>query len=287
MPRPDLPPLGTLEPFEATVRHGSMTAAARELHVTHGAVSRQVRGLERALGVELFERGQRALVPTPAARRLAATVRDALDGIETAAREIARRPPTGPLTLSCEPTLLMRWLIPRLPDLAERAPDVTLHLVAAGGPVHFDRDGIDLAIRRDDFPFPADTHATRLFAEHVGPVHRPDAPAAGTVLHTATRPDAWDDWRRRTGEPYPAASEQTLEHFSLTLQAAASGVGTAIGPYALVHDDLARGALTAPYGFVPDGTAYHLLGRRPVESDPRTAALRDWLRSLAAEPGPS
>ncbi|WP_372343483.1 LysR substrate-binding domain-containing protein [Streptomyces sp. KL116D] len=222
--------------------------------MTHGAVSRQAR-LERALGVERQPRaGPRALVPTPAARRLAATVRDALDDTETAAREIARRPPTGPLTLSCEPTLLMRWLIPRLPDLAERAPGASpLHLVAAGGrPLRAGRR-IDLAIRRDDFPFPADTHATRLFAEHVGPVHRPDCPAAGTLLHTATRPDAWDDWRRRTGSrSRPRRTD--LEHFSL------SPAGRRLGvrrhrhrPYALVHDDLARGALTAPCGFVSGG----------------------------------
>ncbi|MEV3857405.1 LysR family transcriptional regulator [Streptomyces sp. NPDC050095] len=285
MRRPDLPPLGTLQPFEATVRHTSMTAAARELHVTHGAVSRQIRSLERALGVELFVRGPRTLTPTPAAHRLAAVVRDALDRIDTAAREIARRPPAGPLTLSCEPTLLMRWLIPRLPDLARHAPDVTVHLSAAGGPVHFERDGIDLAIRRDDFPFAPDTHSVPLFAEYIGPVHRPGAPHADVLLHTATRPGAWADWHERTGRAAPpAASEQTLEHFSLTLQAAVAGVGTAIGPYALVHDDLERGTLTAPYGFVADGTAYHLLGRRPLDDDPRTAAAADWLRTRATEP---
>ncbi|WP_338693811.1 LysR family transcriptional regulator [Streptomyces sp. Q6] len=286
MSRPDLPPLSTLRPFEATVRHGSMTAAARQLHVTHGAVSRQVRNLERALGADLFVRGTRELTPTPQARGLAAVVRDALDRIEDAAREIARRPPTGPLTLSCEPTLLMRWLIPRLPDLARTAPDLTLHLSAAGGPVAFERDGIDVAIRRDDFPFPAGTHSARLFAEHVGPVHRPGGVPPDVLLHTATRPGAWADWRARTGQTHPAGSEQTLEHFSLTLQAAVAGVGTAIGPYALVHDDLERGVLVAPYGFVPDGTGYHLLARRPVAGDPRTAALYSWLIAQAAEPAP-
>ncbi|MFF2503251.1 LysR family transcriptional regulator [Streptomyces sp. NPDC058067] len=72
MPWPDLPPPNTLLPFEATVRHGSMTAAAQELHVTHGAVSRQIQNLERALGTTLFERAPRSLRPTPEARRLAA-----------------------------------------------------------------------------------------------------------------------------------------------------------------------------------------------------------------------
>lgn len=88
-----LPPLNTLLPFEATVRHASMTAAAQELHVTHGAVSRQVQNLERSLGVSLFERHPRALRPTPEARQLAAVVRDALDQIDAGARQVSHRAP--------------------------------------------------------------------------------------------------------------------------------------------------------------------------------------------------
>ncbi|GGY60082.1 LysR family transcriptional regulator [Streptomyces omiyaensis] len=289
---PDLPPLNTLLPFEATVRHASMTAAARELHVTHGAVSRQIQNLERHLGTTLFERRTRALHPTPEAHRLAAAVREALDRVDGATRSITHRPPAGPLTLSCEPTLLMRWLIPRLPDLAAAAPDVTVHLSAGGGPVPFERDGIDLAVRRDDFPFPEDVSRTRLFAEHIGPVCRPDLAALltaaadvpdATLLHTATRPRAWDDWRRLTGMRAEPASQQTLEHFYLTLQAASAGVGVAIAPYAVVRDDLERGQLAAPFGFVPDGTGYHLLTRGPLAGDTRTARLTTWLRTRTAD----
>ncbi|MEU6122535.1 LysR substrate-binding domain-containing protein [Streptomyces sp. NPDC047123] len=291
---PALPPPNTLLPFEATVRHASMTAAARELHVTHGAVSRQVKNLEHALGVPLFERGTRSLRPTPQARQLAAVVRDALDQIDGAARQISRRAPVGPLTLSCEPTLLMRWLIPRLPDLTASVPDVTVHLSAGGGPVAFDRDGIDLAIRRDDFPFPAGAGATRLFAERIGPVCRPDlAPeliadggvTGAVLLHSATRPGAWDDWRSRTGRTAVPAGEQTLEHFYLTLQAAVAGVGVAIAPYAVVRDDLARGQLVAPFGFVADGTSYHVLGPGQPGRDARVEALTSWLRARTAALG--
>lgn len=295
---PDLPPPNTLLPFEATVRHASMTAAAQELHVTHGAVSRQIQNLERALGVSLFERGTRVLRPTPQARQLAAVVRDALDQIDATARQISRRAPAGPPTLSCEPTLLMRWLIPRLPDLTASAPDVTVHLSAGGGPVFFERDGIDLAIRRDDFPFPDDVHRTRLFGERIGPVCRPDLAARladGTgvtdtvLLHAATRPGAWDDWRRLTGRTAAEAAQQTqtLEHFYLTVQAAVAGVGVAIAPYAVVRDDLERGQLAAPFGFVADGTGYHLLSRRPPEQDRCVHLLTSWLhaRTAGLEPG--
>ncbi|MFG3348510.1 LysR substrate-binding domain-containing protein [Streptomyces sp. NPDC048018] len=306
MTRPDLPPLNTLLPFEATVRHASMTRAAQELHVTHGAVSRQVQNLERALGTPLFERGARSLRPTPQARRLAAAVGDALDLVESAAREVSgRERGTGPLALSCEPTLLMRWLIPRLPELAARHPGLTVHLSAGGGPVAFARDTVDVALRRDDFPVPEGVSRVPLFAEWIGPVCRPELAARllggepVTLLHTSTRPAAWDDWRRLTGSgraaagapepsraPAPAA-DQTFEHFYLALQAAVAGMGVAVGPYALVRDDLLRGQLAAPYGFVADGTGYGLLSPRPPERDARTATLLGWLREQAAHLTPS
>ncbi|MCT4352542.1 LysR family transcriptional regulator [Streptomyces sp. Je 1-79] len=329
---PDLPPLNTLLPFEATVRHASMTRAAEELHVTHGAVSRQIQNLEKSLGVTLFERGTRSLRPTPQARRLAAAVRDALDQVDAAVREVTRRERGGPLALSCEPTLLMRWLIPRLPDLASQVPDLTVHLSAGGGPVSFERDPVDVALRRDDFPVPADVSRSPLFLERIGPVCSPDlaerlrggggdigtARALGatevtgttgatagtgttgvtsgtgvsgvtagtgvsgvTILHSSTRPRAWADWQRITRRRVEPAGEQTFEHFYLALQAAVAGVGMAIGPYALVYDDLMRGQLVAPFGLVEDGTGYHLLSPQPPERDSRIAALLGWLRTQA------
>ncbi|MFF8606392.1 LysR substrate-binding domain-containing protein [Streptomyces sp. NPDC015346] len=295
---PDLPPLNSLLPFEATVRHASMTRAAQELHVTHGAVSRQIQSLEKALGTTLFERGTRSLRPTAQARHLAAAVRDALDQVDAAAREVSRRERGGPLALSCEPTLLMRWLIPRLPDLASQVPGLTVHLSAGGGPVSFERDPIDVALRRDDFPVPETVSRAPLFTERIGPVCSPELAAritaaasrsraecfAGlTILHTSTRPGAWDDWRRITRTRVEGAAEQTFEHFYLALQAAVAGVGVAIGPYALVHDDLLRGQLVAPFGLVADGTGYHLLSPRPPEQDSRIALLLGWLRSQAAQ----
>ncbi|WP_217510268.1 LysR substrate-binding domain-containing protein [Streptomyces vilmorinianum] len=289
---PDLPPLNALLPFEATVRHASMTRAAQELHVTHGAVSRQIQNLEKSLGVTLFERGTRSLRPTAQARRLAAAVRDALDQVDTAAREVSRRERGGPLALSCEPTLLMRWLIPRLPDLAVQVPELTVHLSAGGGPVSFERDPVDVALRRDDFPVPGDVHRAPLFAERIGPVCSPDLAerfegkggvVGVPILHTSTRPGAWDDWRRLTRFRVEAAAEQTFEHFYLALQAAVAGVGVAIGPYALVHDDLMRGQLVAPFGLVADGTGYQLLSPQTPGQDSRIALLLGWLRTQAAE----
>jgi DNA-binding transcriptional LysR family regulator len=288
-----LPPLGTLVAFEATVRHRSVSKAADELHLTHGAVSRQIQQIERSLGTILFERRNRAMVPTQAATVLAYSVTETLSQLSAAARRIRQTARPGPLVLSCEPTLLMRWLIPRLPALSDTAPELELHLSAAGGPVPFDREGIDLAIRRDDFELPPGVRALWLFDELIGPVCTPElarqltttADLAGLPrLHTRTRPHAWDGWAQCRDTTLPPARGQTFEHFYLSLQAAAAGLGVAIGSHALAHDDLATGRLVAPFGFVPDASAYFLLTNRSPD-DGRVTTLLTWLHAEAAELG--
>ena len=154
--------------FEAAARHENFSRAADELCLTHGAVSRAVRLLEDGLGVALFQRRSRRVFLTDAGRKLAQAVHDGLGLMRHAAQELrteaarARR-----WVLSCEPTLLMRWLIPRWPDFQARHAGVDIHLAAAGGPFSFD-SGIDMAIRRNDFAWPAGYHAERLFAERWG-----------------------------------------------------------------------------------------------------------------------
>ena len=211
--------------------------------------------------------------------------------MKAATRELrtqARRPRRW--VLSCEPTLLMRWLIPRWPQFQALAPDIDVHLVAGGGPFRFD-DGIDLAIRRNDFALPPASHAEKLFAERVGPVCHParvgawfDGPALhpqAPRLHSQTRPDAWITWSRASGQPGPGTHGQTFDHFYFSLQAAVAGLGVAIGPWPLVRDDIESGVLAAPLGFVEDGSHYCLLSPHPIEADQPQGRLLAWLRTVA------
>ncbi|MBW8807721.1 MAG: LysR family transcriptional regulator [Lysobacter sp.] len=264
--RAALPPLGGLRCFEAAARLGSFTRAAEELHLTHGAISRAV---------------------------LRDAAASAFDGLAAAVQELRSTPRSPVLVLSCEPTLLMRWLIPRLPSFHARHPQIALQLVAGGGPVGFGE--VDLAIRRDDFERDARVHAALLFEERIGPVCSPRARAqavsgAGsrlrlraraTRLHSATRPSAWSDWARASGRGLPEAPSQRFEHFYFSLQAASAGVGVAIGPWQLVRDEIDAGLLDAPFGFVADGSAYHLLSPAPIAPESDAAQLLDWLRSQA------
>lgn len=290
-----LPSLLALRCFEAAARLENFSRAADELHLTHGAVSRAVRLLEDELGVALFERRGRRVFLTEAGRTLARAVSGGFDLMRQAVGELrasgrqARR-----WVVSCEPTLLMRWLIPRWPDFQARHPAMEVHLVAGGGPFSF-ADGIDLAIRRDDFRWPGSYHAEPLFVERVGPVCRPDKaaiwlrlehdgaalPTGVPCLHSRTRPSAWQDWALAAGRGVPEAPGQIFDHFYFSLQAAVAGLGVAIGPWHLVRDDLDSGVLVAPLGFVEDGSRYCLLSPQPLLPGSPQADLLVWLREIA------
>lgn len=288
--------LNALRCFAAAAREESFTRAAACLHLTHGAVSRAVRLLEEELAVELFERRNRRVFLSPAGQKLFVAVREGLERIEGALRELRDMGSGGPaLKISCEPTLMMRWLIPRLPDFQARHPGLEIQLAAGGGPLSLGR-GLDLAIRRSDFDWPANWRAARLFAEKVGPVCREperltDLDGAGRrflkpeacLLHAATRPDAWETWSRLSGVRAVTGAQRSFEHFYFSIQAAVAGLGMAIGPWQLVRDDCAGGILQAPFGFIEDGTAYYLLSLEPFDPQSPAGLFLAWLREQGGE----
>ena len=286
---PRIPNMSALRAFEATTRLQSVSNAARELNVTDGAVSRAVRELEAQLGAPLFERRNRQVIPTAAAQILADEIRSSLEQLSLAIRRAKGRiAQSTPLTISCEPTFLIRWLIPRLGGLqAALGPDREIRLISAGGAPPFLRDGIDLAIRRADFRIGPDMAAASFLDERVGPVCRRDIEGgdllSGTLLHSATRPDAWALWADLTGSTLAPRRTITFEHFYLSLQAAVAGTGAAMGPIALVADDLATGALVAPHGFVSDGSHYVLMALKANRQDLPFDTALGWLRQACAE----
>ncbi|AKM29959.1 hypothetical protein AB870_07325 [Pandoraea faecigallinarum] len=285
-------PLNALHVFDVAASELSFARAADRLFVTHGAVSRQIRTLELALGLPLFERRNRAVFLTPAGIRLHATTRQMFE--QLAATVACLHPPAATVTLvvSCEPTLAMRWLIPRLGAFAHLHPGIALHLHSAGGPLDFDTTGVDVAIRRNDFFWGHALAAEPLAHEWIGPVGLPaafDTPRL-TTLGTRTRPNAWHDWQRamraaaRTLPPFETNGTTPLfEHFYLSLQAAGAGLGAAIGSVYMVSDELDAGRLVAPYGFVRDGSGYVALSREPFAADPAKHALLERLREALAQ----
>ena len=268
---PRLPSLIALRSFEAAARLENFSRAAAELHITHGAVSRSVRLLEDELGVLLFERRSRRVFLTDAGSTLARAVgegldvmQQAVDALHASARQRQR------WVLSCEPTLLMRWLLPRWPAFQAQHTGTDIHLAAGGGLFSF-ASALDLAIRRDDFDWPESYHAELLFKERVGPVCRPDKITQWFVN---------TEWASAEGLPSANTGGQTFDHFYFSLQAAVAGLGVAIGSWYQVCDDLNSGVLAAPLGFIEDGSRYYLLSPEPFEPGSLQAGLLAWFRTL-------
>jgi DNA-binding transcriptional LysR family regulator len=289
-----LPPLKSLPAFEISADRLSFSAAAHELHLTHGAISRQIRALEDHLGVPLFRRFNRRIELTPAGAALLPAVRQAMRLLEASVSDVAAQTERGPLVVCCLATFMMRWLIPRLYRFNAAHPGIEVRLSASHAPVNFAAGGIDVAIRIGKPPWPRGVAARPFIADRMGPVLAPallqrhrirraaDLVRLG-MLHTETRPRAWSQWLALTGvKGVDPDAGQRFEHTYFLLEAAASGLGVAIGSYPLVEPDLKSGRLTAPFGFLENGSSYHLLSPRMAPSRAKIAAFAEWLMAEAA-----
>ncbi len=290
-----LPSLNALRAFEAAARLRSVSLAADELHVTHGAVSRQLRALEEELGVALFERDGRGIRPTAAGKRLLeaasgafAQLRDCVAGLRRAQRSDA-------LVLGCPGSVLARWVIPRLQQLQRDLPGLAMHLSAQDGDFTPRLEGLDAALMLGQAPWPAGWQVQALAAERIGPVFSPALPGATQLagqaphallglplLHTRSRPQAWPTWATRNGLDDAGLRYGTgFEHLYYLLEAAVAGLGIAIAPEPLVADDLANGRLLAPWGFVETEGQWALCTAGDG-THPKINALAGWLRQQLA-----
>lgn len=286
-----LPPLKPLLSFKAAAKYQSFTKAAHELNITHGAVSRSVKQLEDYFGFELFERRNRGLFLTSRGKKLAAEVEIILANLEMVCEKIRMSESESKriLSVSCEPSLAMRWLMPELDEFRTAFPHIDIHLSVGGGPINLSSEGVNLAIRRSDFRWPSDYHCTVLGKELVGPVCSPaywekHRDKAKQILHTRTRPEAWNDWNRLSDSTIEACSEKYFDHFYFSLQAAATGFGVAIGPEPLVRGDLEHEILIAPYGFIVTPINYVLLSLGVQKENSDIIAFTNWLTRKLALP---
>ncbi|MGY1409696.1 MULTISPECIES: LysR family transcriptional regulator [unclassified Luteimonas] len=290
----DLPALNALRAFEAAARLGGLGRAAAELHVTHGAVSRQVRLLEDELGVALFTREGRGLRLTDAGRRLGEATGTAFAQIQATVRGLRRGSEPGTRVIGCPGSLLARWMIPRLEQLRSDLPGLQLHLSPHEGAFAPALPGLDAAVLIAEPPWPAQWRVHVLAPERIGPVVDPRHPSAARLagrpaaalleedlLHTASRPQAWPQWARHHGLDPAALRQGTgFEHLYYLLEAAVAGLGVAIAPQPLVAGELASGRLVAPWGFIETGAHWCLCTR--ADADPQLERLAAWLRAQLA-----
>ncbi len=289
-----LPPLGPLRAFDAAVRHRSFSRAGDELHLTHGAVSRQVAQLEAALGVALFRRHARGVEPTAAGRRFHVAVADALSRLGDAAAGLKRRGGAATVRLSVLPSFAAHWLLPRLEGFRRERPDIEVQIVSDRGLADFGRGGIDLAIRYGLGRWPQ-LDAELLMHERLFPVARPDpglaglagpGDLAGRLLLHDERADGWTDWLGAVGWTLPRRRRDAIhDDYNLVVAAAVDGPGIAMGRSRLVARELAAGRLVrlSPVE-VLNPRAYYLVAppRRMAEA---VSAFRGWALRAAGDDG--
>jgi LysR family glycine cleavage system transcriptional activator len=302
------PPLNALRAFEAAARHASFKLAAKELHVTPGAVSHQVKLLEDHLGVQLFRRLTRALELTTEAHAMLPKVREGLDALHAAVERVRAREDMCSLTVVSPPNFAARWLVPRLSSFTAAHPNVELHIASRQSMVDTRGESAPLVSEADtraDSPvamvrfgsgqYPG-SHVDEVFSavyvpvcspkllkgEH--PLRRPEDLRFHTLLHDDTvieegaRP-SWTDWLQSVGVTDIDATRGP--HFSdaaLALDAAIEGMGVTLAIKPLLTTEIQAKRLVVPFDiWASTGYAYYLVTPEAKSENRALAAFREWL----------
>jgi len=297
-----LPPLNAVRAFEAAARLGGFNAAGAELNVSANAVGRLVKLLEDWLGVTLFRRLPRGVVLTEAGGRYLGRVGTLLDQLAESTVELQQLDTSRMLTVSAMPSMVSRWLIPRLGRLTERHPELDVRLLASVALTDFAREQVDVAIRTGP-GLGQGLRCDLLMREDFYPVCSPELLSRGPPLrepsdlgHHVLLHDDWDrrlpdqlDWARWLAaiDVTSIDAERGLRFsFShMTLQAAAAGQGIALASSAFLSDDLATGRLVRPFGdlAVRGPYAFFIVCPEATANREKVAMFREWAIAEAAQ----
>jgi len=271
----------TLRAFEASARLRNFTLAGEELHLTASAVSHQIRALEAFYGTALFRRQRHEVAPTAAGERLLEATQPLLEQL-SAVGDALRTRDAQRLSLTAPPSLVSRWLMPRLGAFLAAHPQVDFKLHATTALLDLDTEQADVAIRYGNGRWPG-LRAEKLFDEAIFPVAAPayarKLKLVGEDFHAATLlRDDFQTWERWFGAASPAPSGPVYSDSALLLQAAEAGHGVALGRSVLVADAIAAGALVRlGRRAIEAPGAYYLVASRDMTATPAVAAFRQWL----------
>ncbi|MFT3800419.1 MAG: LysR substrate-binding domain-containing protein [Burkholderiaceae bacterium] len=293
-----LPPLNAVRVFVAAARHQSFTRAAAELHVTHGAVSRQIKSLEDYLGVALFERRTRQVVLTVEGQAFYAQADAGLAQIGSAARALMAGAPVRAVRINVRPSLAVRWLIPRLPDFVAQYPGIEPVVITSTAAPARAQEGFDVAIRRGTQGWPSSLQlrpyledealavgAPALFEGRGRQIASPRDLTAFVLLCSRSRNGDWDDWLRQAGiARLRPAGRLHLDHLHLVLQAAVDGLGVAMAPRSLLAHDLAQRRLVTVLPQHRLALERYYYGLAP-DAPPEAQFFVEWLEALRLNGG--
>lgn len=297
-----LPPLNALRAFEAAARHQSLTKAAVELHVTAGALSHQIRGLEELLGLKLFERRVRSILLTPAGKRLYPGLQMGFMHIRDAIAGLSESRDATVLGISTPPGFTSKWLAPRLYRFSSAYPELDTRVSSSPSFANFMTDGIDVAVRSlpdDTAPSPGLVTEKLIQLSFVpvcspslfevnGPFRGPRALRGAPLIHDDSLADKssmpkWSDWFEEAGLPDVDVSRglrfNSTDH---ALEAAIEGAGVLLAPDALAYDELRTGRLTIAVDlFLRSRRAYFLV-RAKGRQNPNVQAFQTWIKQEVA-----
>jgi LysR family glycine cleavage system transcriptional activator len=280
-----LPYLNGIRAFEATAHSGSFVGAAQQLNVTPAAVSRMVRLLEDRLQVQLFERGANKLSLTAAGRAYQVGLSQILDALELLTDQIKAQQGVRTLTIGVGPTFAIRWLIPRLAAFREVAPDIEVRFATGGIAAPFADDWTcGVMLGHGDWP---GLVAEKLFGADLIPVCTPRVAQRlksprqlkdAVLLNVAHARGDWPAWLKAAGVRGVTAKGPIFEYYGQALQAAADGVGVALGIRPYIDDDIRAGRLVAPFTLsVSKGSEWYLIYKAFRGTEPAFSTFRKWI----------
>jgi LysR family glycine cleavage system transcriptional activator len=283
-----IPSTSMLMAFDASARNGSFTAAAHELHLTQGAVSRQVSALEEQLNTSLFKRIKKSIQLTEAGKSYQQEISRALKVIRDASLKAMSTPHGGIINLAILPTFGMRWLLPLFPEFLRKNPQVTVNFTSKLSVFDFDTENLHGAIHfgKDDWE---DADCTFLMKEEVLPVASPrlfsnnksisiEDIRTMPLIHLETRPNAWDQWFEQNGEGFKVSKGMIFEQFAVVTQAAVASLGAALLPRFMIESELARGELKVLIDIpLKSDDGYYFVTPKNYTSYAPIVSLREWL----------
>lgn len=260
-----LPSLTALRVFETAAKQLSFTLAAKQLHVTQGAVSRQIKQLEDYLGVPLFVRLHHKLELTDAGSELLQKLDVSFNLIETAVADIRDPNLRQKLNILVPPTLATRWLAKRLSDFRMQYKEIELSI--------YERDTdqviFDCEVRFGNTAKPKHASELLFLEEHV-PVCLPDMLSRTTqlaqesenflhIMHDGRRLPVWHNWLKAAGLADQVSAESGIAFSTLdqVISALKGGAGFAVIEKHMIIDELNKKELvqfsdievSGPYGY--------------------------------------
>jgi DNA-binding transcriptional LysR family regulator len=292
--RSRLPPLKTLEGFEAAARLGSFASAAHELGLSDSAISHQIRTLETALDQELFNRIGRSVVLTDAGRDFQRTVRDILKGLREGVERLAPYRKPNSVILYCDAAFSYFWLMRRLPELRRTYPQIDLWLDSRGHSIDFETTEFDILLTLDEPDEDSGLEGERLFSLDYLPYCAPElsdqaqflahgsAEERPQLIHIEGRVD-WHGWFAQRGvidipKAWLAAGPSFSDAMS-GLMAASQGLGVALAPVRFAEEFIRNGTLIAAAADPWKAAAhYHMVVNYQPHDEVFVAPVVAWLR---------